>query len=75
MPVRAVFTAPGPRTVALRVTRGEGVGSVVETHAPTLFPAGPAAHRRRLVGCPRSPARRTRPVLRYGRRATGRRML
>ncbi|MEV0977634.1 DUF5914 domain-containing protein [Streptomyces sp. NPDC049915] len=33
VPVRAVFTAPGPRTVVMRITRGEGEGSVVETHA------------------------------------------
>ncbi|MFD6993922.1 DUF5914 domain-containing protein [Streptomyces sp. NPDC059943] len=33
VPVRAVFTAPGPRTVVMRITEGEGRGSVVETHA------------------------------------------
>lgn len=33
VPVRAVFTAPGPRTVVMRITEGEGQGSVVETHA------------------------------------------
>ncbi|MEW2456796.1 DUF5914 domain-containing protein [Streptomyces albus] len=33
VPVRAVFTAPGPRAVLMRITEGEGVGSVVETHA------------------------------------------
>ncbi|MEV8420239.1 DUF5914 domain-containing protein [Streptomyces niveus] len=31
--VRAVFTAPEPRTVVMRITEGEGRGSVVETHA------------------------------------------
>ncbi|MET8562709.1 DUF5914 domain-containing protein [Streptomyces flaveolus] len=36
VPVRAVFTAPGPRTVVMRVTEGEGAGSVVETHATPL---------------------------------------
>ncbi|MFK8910850.1 DUF5914 domain-containing protein [Streptomyces sp. YS-3] len=36
VPVRAVFTAPEPRTVVMRITRGEGVGSVVETHATPL---------------------------------------
>ncbi|MFC9931801.1 DUF5914 domain-containing protein [Streptomyces sp. NPDC127190] len=36
VPVRAVFTAPGPRTVVMRITRGEGEGSVVETHATPL---------------------------------------
>jgi Domain of unknown function (DUF5914)/Rieske [2Fe-2S] domain len=36
VPVRAVFTAPGPRTVVMRITHGEGKGSVVETHATPL---------------------------------------
>ncbi|NKQ24960.1 DUF5914 domain-containing protein [Streptomyces galbus] len=36
VPVRAEFTAPGPRTVLMRITEGEGVGSVVETHATPL---------------------------------------
>lgn len=38
VPVRAVFTAPEPRTVVMRVTEGEGTGSVVETHATPLGP-------------------------------------
>lgn len=33
VPVRAEFTTPGPRTVLMRITGGEGAGSVVETHA------------------------------------------
>lgn len=40
VPVRAVFTAPGPRTVVMRITHGEGAGSVVETHATPLCPDG-----------------------------------
>jgi Domain of unknown function (DUF5914)/Rieske [2Fe-2S] domain len=36
VPVRAVFTAPEPRTVVMRITEGEGQGSVVETHATPL---------------------------------------
>ncbi|MBV2357080.1 Rieske (2Fe-2S) protein [Streptomyces sp. J2-1] len=36
VPVRAVFTAPEPRTVVMRITDGEGRGSVVETHATPL---------------------------------------
>lgn len=36
VPVRAVFTAPEPRTVVMHITRGEGEGSVVETHATPL---------------------------------------
>ncbi|MFD7435421.1 DUF5914 domain-containing protein [Streptomyces sp. NPDC059861] len=38
VPVRAVFTAPGPRTVVMRIVEGEGEGSVVETHATPLGP-------------------------------------
>jgi hypothetical protein len=38
VPVRAEFTAPGPRTVVMRITAGEGAGSVVETHATPLAP-------------------------------------
>ncbi|MEU0784616.1 DUF5914 domain-containing protein [Streptomyces sp. NPDC006173] len=38
VPVRAVFTAPEPRTVVMRITEGEGQGSVVETHATPLGP-------------------------------------
>ncbi len=33
VPVIAEFTAPGPRTVVMRIVEGEGLGSVVETHA------------------------------------------
>ncbi|MEU8542577.1 DUF5914 domain-containing protein [Streptomyces sp. NPDC048717] len=36
VPVRAEFTAPGPRTVVMRIVEGEGEGSVVETHATPL---------------------------------------
>jgi hypothetical protein len=38
VPVRAVFTAPEPRTVVMHITAGEGHGSVVETHATPLGP-------------------------------------
>nr|WP_206326349.1 DUF5914 domain-containing protein [Streptomyces sp. N502] len=38
VPVRAVFTAPEPRTVVMRIAEGEGRGSVVETHATPLAP-------------------------------------
>jgi len=33
VPVRAEFSCPEPRTVVMRITDGEGAGSVVETHA------------------------------------------
>ncbi|GLZ40537.1 DUF5914 domain-containing protein [Actinokineospora sp. NBRC 105648] len=36
VPVRAEFTCPEPRTVLMRITDGEGAGSVVETHATPL---------------------------------------
>ncbi|MFC4031126.1 DUF5914 domain-containing protein [Streptomyces polygonati] len=38
VPVRAVFSAPEPRTVVMHITEGEGAGSVVETHATPLGP-------------------------------------
>ncbi|WP_020419105.1 DUF5914 domain-containing protein [Amycolatopsis sp. ATCC 39116] len=38
VPVQAEFTCPGPRTIVMRITEGEGVGSVVETHATPLGP-------------------------------------
>jgi hypothetical protein len=38
VPVIAEFTAPGPRTVVMRIIDGEGQGSVVETHATPLGP-------------------------------------
>jgi hypothetical protein len=40
VPVRAEFTAPGPRTVVMRITEGEGRTSVVETHATPLTGTG-----------------------------------
>ncbi len=36
VPVTAEFTAPGPRTVVMRIIDGEGQGSVVETHATPI---------------------------------------
>lgn len=47
VPVRAEFTAPGPRTVVMRITEGEGRTSVVETHATPL--TGPGDERPRTV--------------------------
>ncbi|WP_367125574.1 DUF5914 domain-containing protein [Streptomyces phytohabitans] len=40
VPVRAEFTAPGPHTVVMRITEGEGAASVVETHATPLTGRG-----------------------------------
>ncbi|WP_020674254.1 DUF5914 domain-containing protein [Amycolatopsis nigrescens] len=48
VPVRAEFTCPEPRTVVMRITEGEGEGSVVETHATPLGP-GPDGRPRTAV--------------------------
>ncbi|MEV6260109.1 DUF5914 domain-containing protein [Streptomyces sp. NPDC051784] len=48
VPVRAVFTAPEPRTVVMHITDGEGTGSVVETHATPITAPG-ATHPRTAV--------------------------
>ncbi|MER6538051.1 DUF5914 domain-containing protein, partial [Streptomyces sp900105755] len=49
VPVRAVFTAPEPRTVVMRITEGEGAGSVVETHATPLGADGTGRPRTAVV--------------------------
>ncbi len=49
VPVRAEFTAPGPRTVLMRITEGEGRGSVVETHATPLAPDDRGAPRTAVI--------------------------
>ncbi|MEU3597655.1 DUF5914 domain-containing protein [Streptomyces sp. NPDC006798] len=49
VPVRAEFTAPGPRTVVMRITSGEGASSVVETHATPLTGASAAQPRTAVV--------------------------
>ncbi|MFF8828629.1 DUF5914 domain-containing protein [Streptomyces sp. NPDC015131] len=49
VPVRAVFTAPEPRTVVMHITEGEGATSVVETHATPLTPEGAARPRTAVV--------------------------
>jgi Domain of unknown function (DUF5914)/Rieske [2Fe-2S] domain len=36
VPVRAEFSCPDARTIVMRITDGEGAGSVVETHATPL---------------------------------------
>ncbi|MEU6912790.1 DUF5914 domain-containing protein [Streptomyces olindensis] len=49
VPVRAEFTAPGPRTVLMRITDGEGATSVVETHATPLTSAADERPRTAVV--------------------------
>lgn len=81
VPVRAVFTAPGPRTVLMRISQGEGAGSVVETHATPLGPDAGGRPRTAVIeavvaasGRPGfAAARRVAPLLRpLIRRAAGR---
>jgi nitrite reductase/ring-hydroxylating ferredoxin subunit len=48
VPVLAEFTCPEPRTVVMRITEGEGAGSVIETHATPLGP-GPDGRPRTAV--------------------------
>ncbi|QKW53791.1 DUF5914 domain-containing protein [Streptomyces buecherae] len=82
VPVRAEFTAPGPRTVLMRITEGEGATSVVETHATPLT-APDHAHPRTavveaVVAASDRPgfalARAAAPVLRPLMRRTARRL-
>lgn len=40
VPVRAEFTCPDSHTIVMTITDGEGIGSVVETHATPLTAAG-----------------------------------
>jgi hypothetical protein len=47
VPVRAEFTCPDSHTIIMTITDGEGIGSVVETHATPL--TGPATHPTRTV--------------------------
>jgi hypothetical protein len=49
VPVLAEFTCPGPRTVVMRIVEGEGVGSVVETHATPLGPGLDGRHRTAVI--------------------------
>ncbi|MEU8678293.1 DUF5914 domain-containing protein [Streptomyces sp. NPDC048560] len=49
VPVRAVFTAPEPRTVVMHIAEGEGATSVVETHATPLTPQGSDSPRTAVV--------------------------
>ncbi|GAA4076794.1 DUF5914 domain-containing protein [Actinomadura miaoliensis] len=49
VPVRARFTAPGPRTVVMHILEGEGRTSVVETHATPLGPGPDGAPRTAVV--------------------------
>ncbi|MGW3044199.1 DUF5914 domain-containing protein [Kitasatospora sp. NPDC001159] len=64
VPVVAAFTAPGPRTVIMRIIEGEGIGSVVATHATPV--GGPG--RTRTVVTEAVIARSHRPGFAIARR-------
>jgi nitrite reductase/ring-hydroxylating ferredoxin subunit len=49
VPVRAEFLCPEPRTVVMRIIDGEGVGSVVETHATPLGPGADGRPRTAVI--------------------------
>ncbi|MFG2833094.1 DUF5914 domain-containing protein [Streptomyces sp. NPDC048434] len=49
VPVRAVFTAPEPRTVVMHIAEGEGATSVVETHATPLGPTRDGSPRTAVI--------------------------
>jgi nitrite reductase/ring-hydroxylating ferredoxin subunit len=49
VPVIAEFTCPEPRTIVMRITDGEGAGSVVETHATPLGPGADGRPRTAVI--------------------------
>lgn len=69
VPVRATFTAPEPRTVVMHIVAGEGVGSVVETHATPL--GRNSAGRPTTAVIEAVVAHSTRPGFRLARAAAG----
>ncbi|MGK5532789.1 DUF5914 domain-containing protein [Streptomyces sp. URMC 129] len=77
VPVRAVFTAPEPRTVTMRIAEGEGAGSVVETHATPLGPGRTAVVEAVIATSPRpgfALARAAAPLIRPLLRTTAARL-
>ncbi|WP_374228531.1 DUF5914 domain-containing protein, partial [Saccharopolyspora sp. 7B] len=69
VPVRATFTAPEPRTVVMHIVAGEGLGSVVETHATPL--GRNSAGRPTTAVVEAVVAHSTRPGFRLARAAAG----
>jgi nitrite reductase/ring-hydroxylating ferredoxin subunit len=49
VPVRAEFNCPDARTVVMRIVDGEGLGTVVETHATPLTPASDGMPRTAVI--------------------------
>lgn len=80
VPVRADFTCPDARTIVMTITDGEGVGSVVETHAtpltePGRHPARTVVTEATIATSPRPgfrAARAVAPVVTWGMRRTAR---
>nr|WP_246462083.1 DUF5914 domain-containing protein [Nocardia transvalensis] len=68
VPVEAEFTCPDPRTIVMRIVSGEGVGSIVETHA-TPAGSGPDGRPRTTV-VEAVIAASDRPGFRVAQRAT-----
>ncbi|MFV2198599.1 DUF5914 domain-containing protein [Nocardiopsis sp. LOL_012] len=69
VPVRAEFHCPGPRTVVMRIIEGEGLGSVVETHATPLGTDGRGVPRTAVIEA--TVATSERPGFALARRAAG----
>lgn len=55
MEVDAIFHCPDPRTIVMTITGGEGVGSVVETHATPIEPGRTAVIEATLATSDREP--------------------
>ncbi len=68
VPVIAEFTCPGPRTIVMRIVDGEGVGSVVETHATPVH-SGDGAARTAVIEA--VIAHSDRPRFGYSERVSG----
>ncbi|MBF6338852.1 Rieske (2Fe-2S) protein [Nocardia abscessus] len=66
VPVEAEFTCPDPRTIVMRIVAGEGMGSVVETHATPLGPGPDGRARTEVIEA--VIANSERPGFRYARR-------
>lgn len=62
--VDARFDSPDPRTIVMTIVGGEGLGSVVETHATPIGPGRTAIIEASLASSPRSMFRFARPLSR-----------
>ncbi len=49
VPVKAEFSCPDPRTITMEIVDGEGLGSVVETHATPLRPGADGRPRTAVI--------------------------